>query len=74
MTLAPDELRLGRWLMVAFLLIFLHRLLTDALVARGVRLVVLAALVAAFAAVYGWFWLRVAGGPREERGVLARAA
>jgi two-component system, NarL family, sensor histidine kinase DesK len=74
MTLAPHELRLGRWLMVAFLLIFLHRLLTVALPSRGARLILLVALVLVFAPVYSWFWLRVAGGPREERGALAVAA
>jgi len=71
MTLAPSELRLGRWLMVAFLLVFLHRLLTIAVAARGSRLVLLAGLVLAIAAVYGWFWLRVAGGARDELGALA---
>lgn len=74
MTLAPHELRLGRWLMVAFLLIFLHRLLTIALAARGARLVPLAALVIAFVSVYSWFWLRVAGEARDRRGALAVAA
>lgn len=74
MTLAPHELRLGRLLMVAFLLVFLHRVLTTALSARGDRLVLLAGLVLAMAAVYGWFWLWVAGGPREDHAVLAVAA
>jgi two-component system, NarL family, sensor histidine kinase DesK len=73
-TLAPHELRLGRVLMVAFLLIFLHRVLATALAASGGRLVVLAGLVLAIAAVYGWFWLRVAGGPRDDHGVLAVVA
>src|SRR5262245_37534344 len=35
MTLAPHELRLGRLLMVAFLLIFLHRLISIAMSERG---------------------------------------
>jgi two-component system, NarL family, sensor histidine kinase DesK len=70
-TLAPHELRVGRLLMVAFLLIFLHRVLTTALSARGGRLVLLAALVFAIAAVYGWFWLVVAGGPRDDHALLA---
>lgn len=74
MTLAPHELRLGRWLMVAFLLVFLHRLLSVAQSARGARLVLLAALVLAFAAVYCWFWLRVAGDARDWRGLVAVAA
>jgi two-component system, NarL family, sensor histidine kinase DesK len=73
-TLAPHELRLGRLLMVAFLLIFLHRALATALAARGGRLVLLAGVVLAIAAVYGWFWLRVAGGPRDDQGVLAVVA
>jgi two-component system, NarL family, sensor histidine kinase DesK len=73
-TLAPHELRLGRLLMVAFLLIFLHRLLAIALAARGARLASMAGLVLAIAAVYAWFWLRVAGGAREERGALAVVA
>ncbi|HEY7198711.1 MAG TPA: sensor histidine kinase [Candidatus Dormibacteraeota bacterium] len=71
MTLAPHELRLGRFLMVAFLLIFLHRVLTTAMTARGGQLVQLAALVVAIAVVYGWFWLRVAGGPREGHAAAA---
>jgi signal transduction histidine kinase len=73
-TLAPHELRFGRLLMVAFLLIFLHRVLTTALSARGGRLALLAGLVLAIAAVYGWFWLRVAGGPRDDHAALAVAA
>jgi two-component system sensor histidine kinase DesK len=74
MTLAPHELRLGRLLMVGFLLVFLHRLLTIAVAARGGRLALLVALVLAIAAVYSWFWLRVAGGAGEARAVLAVAA
>lgn len=74
MTLAPHELRLGRLLMVAFLLILVHRLLAVALEMRGSRLLLLAGLVLAIAAVYSWFWLRVAGGARDERGVLAAVA
>ena len=74
MTLAPHELRLGRLLMVAFLLIFLHRALTTALSAGGGRLVLLAVLVLAFAAVWGWFWLVVAGGARDDHAALAVAA
>jgi len=60
--------------MVAFLLIFLHRVLTTALSARGGRLVLLAGLVLAIAAVHGWFWLRVAGGARDGHAVLAVVA
>ncbi|HXM53841.1 MAG TPA: sensor histidine kinase [Candidatus Dormibacteraeota bacterium] len=74
MTLAPHELRLGRLLMVAFLLIFLHRALTTALTERGGRLALLALLVFGIAAVYGWFWLRVAGGARDEHAALAVVA
>jgi two-component system, NarL family, sensor histidine kinase DesK len=70
-TLAPNELRLGRMLMVAFLLIFLHRLVAIALAATGGRLALLVGLVVAIAAVYSWFWLRVAGGAHEARGGLA---
>lgn len=73
-TLAPHELRLGRLLTVAFLLTFLHRVLTTALAARGGRLVLLAAPALAIAVVYGWFWLAVAGGPRDDHAVLAVAA
>src|SRR5947207_1108472 len=39
-------------------LIFLHRVLSTAPAASGGRLVLLAGLVLAIAAVYGWFWLR----------------
>lgn len=74
MTLAPHELRLGRLLMVAFLLIFLHRVLTTALSASGGRLALVVALVLGIVAVYGWFWLRVAGGPREDHAALAVVA
>jgi two-component system sensor histidine kinase DesK len=73
-TLAPHELRLGRLLMVAFLLIFLHRVLTTALSASGGRLVLLVSLVLAITAVHGWFWLRVAGGARDDHAALAVAA
>jgi uncharacterized membrane protein len=71
-TLAPHELRLGRLLMVAFLLTFLHRVLTTALSARGGRLVLLAGLVLAIAAVYearthgGRPPARVAGHPTKH--------
>lgn len=60
--------------MVAFLLIFLHRVLTTALSARGGRLVLLAGLVLGIAAVHSWFWLRVAGGARQDHGVFAVVA
>jgi two-component system, NarL family, sensor histidine kinase DesK len=73
-TLAPRDLRLGRLLMVAFLLVFLHRVLATALSATGGRLVLLAGLVLAIATVHGWFWLRVAGGARDRHGVLAVVA
>jgi len=75
-TLAPHELRLGRLLMVAFLLIFLHRVLTTATTAPvgGERLALLAAMVLAIAAVYAWFWLRLAGGPRDDHAALAVVA
>jgi two-component system sensor histidine kinase DesK len=73
-TLAPDEMRLGRFLMVAFLLIFLHRVLTTAMGTSGVRLGLLAALVLGIAGVYAWFWLRIAGGPHDGRALLAVAA
>jgi len=69
MTLAPHELRLGRLLMVAFLLIFLHRLGSVAVSERGGRLVLLVGLALAVTAVYSWFWLRVAGGARDEHGL-----
>lgn len=74
MTLAPHELRLGRLLMVAFLLIFLHRVLTTALAASGGRLLLVVALVAGIVAAYSWFWLLVAGGPRDDHAVAAVAA
>jgi two-component system sensor histidine kinase DesK len=73
MTLAPHELRLGRWLMVAFLAIFLDRLRAVAPAERGGRLGLLVCLVLAFVAVYSWFWLRVAGDGRDERGAAATA-
>jgi two-component system sensor histidine kinase DesK len=60
--------------MVAFLVILLHRVLATAPVLRGGRLVLLAGLVLAIAAVYGWFWLRVAGGPRDDHAALALLA
>jgi two-component system sensor histidine kinase DesK len=60
--------------MVAFLLVFLHRVLTTAMSARGGRLALLASLVIAIAAVHGWFWLRVAGGARDRHGVFAMVA
>jgi len=70
-TLAPHELRLGRLLMVAFLLIFLHRVLTTAQSAPAGRLALLVVLVLGIAAVYGWFWLAVAGGPHDLHAALA---
>src|SRR5436190_21242492 len=60
--------------MVAFLLIFLHRVLATAAAERGGRLVLLGGLVLAIAAVYSWFWLRVAGGARDHHAALAVAA
>src|SRR5262245_24025393 len=60
--------------MVAFLLIFLHRVLTTALSASGGRLVLLAFLVLAIVGVYGWFWLVLAGGPRDDLAVVAVVA
>src|ERR1700716_1906035 len=60
--------------MVGFLLIFLHRVLTTSPAARGGRLVLLAVLVLAIAAVYAWFWLRVAGGARDDHAAVAVVA
>jgi two-component system, NarL family, sensor histidine kinase DesK len=73
-TLAPRELLVGRLLMVAFLLIFLHRAVTTALSGTGGRLVLLAGLALAVTAVYGWFWLRLAGSARDGHALLAVAA
>lgn len=74
MTLAPHELRLGRFLMVAFLLIFLHRVVTTPLDLAGGRLLLVGPLVVGITAVYAWFWLRVAGGPRDDHAAAAVAA
>jgi len=60
--------------MVAFLLIFLHRVLTTAMAAHGGRLALLAVLVLAIVAVYAWFWLWVAGGPSGGHAALAIVA
>jgi len=60
--------------MVGFLLIFLHRVVSTSLAARGARLGLLAALVLAIAAVYAWFWLRVAGGARDDLAAVAVVA
>ena len=68
MTLAPHEYRLGRLLMVAFLLVFLHRVVTTQVATRGAGPLV---LVLAIVAVYGWFWLRLAGTERVRPTVIA---
>jgi len=73
-TLAPNELRVGRLLMVAFLAIFVHRVLGTAAGVSGGRLGLLVALLVAITGVYGWFWLRVAGGPHDDQAALAVAA
>src|SRR5215813_10646928 len=60
--------------MVAFLAIFVHRVLGTAGGVSGGRLGLLVALVVAITGVYGWFWLRVAGGPHDDQAALAVVA
>jgi two-component system sensor histidine kinase DesK len=75
MSLTPRWIKLGRLFMVAWLVFFIYPV-TALLTARFDRdaQVVGLALLLALAFIWGWFWLRVVGGPDKRFAVPAVVA
>jgi uncharacterized protein with HEPN domain len=76
MSLAPNQFRAGRVLMLAFLAVLLQRDVADLMtVSPAPRLLIVPQLlIVGICAVYGWFWLRLAGSDDRRRSGLALAA
>ncbi|MEA2874379.1 MAG: two-component system, NarL family, sensor histidine kinase DesK, partial [Hyphomicrobiales bacterium] len=73
MSLAPNQFRAGRFLMLAFLAILLQRDVADLLTVSPAPGSLLASqlLIGGICLVYGWFWLRLAGSDDWRRSGLA---